>query len=61
METHALAQRVLVRAAAKAGGAEQLAKYLGVTPGRLADWMSGSKVPPVDVILRAVDLVIGER
>ena len=57
---HALAQRVLNRAAAKTGGPAALAAYLGVTPERLERWLAGLEVPPPESILRAVDLVIDE-
>ena len=49
METRALAQRVLARAALRIGGADRLARYLAVEPATL------------DAILRAVDLVVDER
>ena len=58
---HALAQRVLSRAAARAGGPDKLAAYLGVGRARLDRWLSGAEVPPTDTLLRAVDLVIDER
>lgn len=61
METRALAQRVLARAAARVGGADRLAKYLAVAPTTLDTWLQGIEVPPVEAILRAVDLVIDER
>lgn len=61
METRALAQRVLARAAARIGGADRLAKYLAVPPATLDTWLDGSVVPPVEAILRAVDLVVDDR
>ncbi|HYL89484.1 MAG TPA: hypothetical protein VEU32_12070 [Burkholderiales bacterium] len=56
-----MAQRVLARAAARVGGADRLAKYLAVAPTTLDTWLQGIEVPPVEAILRAVDLVIDER
>jgi hypothetical protein len=61
METHALAQRVLVRAARRIGGAEALAAHLRVAPARLARWLAGKEVPPTEILLRAVDVVVDER
>jgi hypothetical protein len=61
MDTQALAQRVLARAAVRIGGADRLASYLAVTPATLDVWLQGGEVPPVEAILRAVDLVVDER
>jgi hypothetical protein len=49
--------RTLQRAAEIVGGEEQLALKLGVTPSHLALWIKGFADPPLDVFLRAVDLV----
>jgi hypothetical protein len=49
--------RTLQRAAQVAGGEEMLASYLGVRPSRLRLWLQGHVSPPMDVFLRAVDLV----
>jgi DNA-binding transcriptional regulator YdaS (Cro superfamily) len=61
MDTRALAQRVLARAATRIGSADRLARYLGVQPATLEVWLQGSEVPPVEAILRAVDLVVDDR
>lgn len=61
MDTRALAQRVLARAAARIGSADRLAKYLAVPPAKLEIWLQGDEVPPVEAILRAVDLIIDDR
>jgi DNA-binding transcriptional regulator YdaS (Cro superfamily) len=61
MDARALAQRVLARAAARVGGADRLARYLAVEPATLELWLQGSAVPPIEAILRAVDLVIDDR
>jgi DNA-binding transcriptional regulator YdaS (Cro superfamily) len=61
MDTRALAQRVLARAATRIGGADRLARYLAVAPATLEVWLQGTEVPPVEAILRAVDLVVDER
>lgn len=61
MDTRALAQRLLARAAARIGGADRLAKYLAVAPETLELWLAGTEVPPVEAMLRAVDLVLDDR
>jgi hypothetical protein len=61
METRALAQRVLAKAAVRIGGADRLAAYLKVTPEELEVWLTGKAVPPVELILRATDLLVGEN
>ena len=49
--------RTLERAAQIAGGEQELALRLKITPSHLALWIHGVERPPVDVFLRAVDLV----
>jgi len=61
MDTGALAQRVLAKAAARLGSADRLARHLAVPPATLEIWLLGTEVPPVEAILRAVDLVIDDR
>jgi hypothetical protein len=61
MDHRALGQQVLAKAAARIGGVDRLADYLAVAPARLALWLDGTEVPPVETILRAVDLLIDER
>ena len=58
MDHRTLGQRVLAKAAARIGGAEQLAKYLAVPPATLEMWLEGGEVPPVEAVRRAVDLLI---
>jgi DNA-binding transcriptional regulator YdaS (Cro superfamily) len=50
--------RTLRRAAALVGGEQELALRLKVTPSHLVLWMAGAAVPPADVFLRAVDIVM---
>jgi hypothetical protein len=47
----------LRRAAEIAGGEQQLAFLLKVTPSHLALWLAGAEVPPGYIFLRAVDIV----
>jgi hypothetical protein len=49
--------RTLRRAAELVGDPERLALALKVTPSHLALWLDGNEQPPVEVFLRAVDLV----
>jgi hypothetical protein len=49
--------QTLQRAAQVAGGVEMLASYLKVRPSRLRLWLQGRVTPPMDVFLRAVDLL----
>lgn len=49
--------RTLQRATQVAGGVERLAFYLKVRPSRLRLWLQGRVSPPLDVFLRAVDLL----
>ena len=50
--------RTLRRAAELVGGEQALALRLKVTPSHLALWLAGRDVPPADVFLRAVDVVM---
>lgn len=49
--------RTLRRAAELIGGEGALAVALKVTPSHLALWLEGRESPPVEIFLRAVDLV----
>jgi hypothetical protein len=49
--------RTLRRAVDIVGGEHQLALRLKVKPNHLSLWLRGLCEPPVDVFLRAVDLV----
>ena len=50
--------RTLIRAAEIAGGAQELAFMLKVTPSHLSLWMGGLEPCPGHVFLNAVDLVL---
>ena len=58
-QIHALSQRILTKCANALGGAEALARHLGISEATLAEWLAGRKVPPVDAIMRAVAPLIG--
>jgi hypothetical protein len=51
--------KTLRRAAEVAGGEQELAVLLKVTPSHLRLWMTGFTDPPGDIFLRAVDVVLG--
>jgi hypothetical protein len=50
--------RTLIRAAEIAGGAQELAFRLKVTPSHLSLWMGGLEPCPSHIFLKAVDLVL---
>ncbi len=52
--------KTLARATLIAGGVEVLALQLGVDPDTLGSWLRGEKPPPVEVFLRAVDIVVAD-
>jgi hypothetical protein len=51
--------RVLRKAAQIAGGESALASALGVPLERLASWLGGEVVPPVDFYIAALHIVEG--
>jgi hypothetical protein len=53
--------RTLKRAAQIEGGEEALAFRLKVTPSHLTLWIQGIERPPVEIFLRAVDLVTEQQ
>jgi hypothetical protein len=50
--------RTLMRAAEIAGGAQELAFKLKVTPSHLSLWLAGLEPCPGHIFLKAVDLVL---
>ena len=52
--------RTLARAMLIAGSVEVLALRLGVDPVALGVWLRGERKPPVQVFLRAVDIVVAD-
>ena len=60
VDVGSLAQRVLRNAAKKLGGEKELAAYLGVSAHVLQEWLAGKDIPPTELILRAVDLLVDE-
>jgi DNA-binding transcriptional regulator YdaS (Cro superfamily) len=52
--------KTLARATRIVGGVDVLALQLGVEPATLGVWLRGEKQPPVEVFLRAVDIVVAD-
>jgi hypothetical protein len=57
-ESAAIVQRIFVRAAERLGSAAALAHHLGLAYQELRHYLYGQAVPPEQVLLRTVDLVI---
>lgn len=57
-DLHAVVQRLFVLAAQRIGGASALAKALDLDASEIKRYLAGEAVPPEDVLLRAVDLVL---
>ena len=53
--------RTLYRAVGLCGGVIALANYLGVPAMDLSNWLNGDVPPPVEVYIKAIDLVAGGR
>jgi len=51
-------EQTLRRASEIVGDDESLAQLLGCTRSQLLLWLSGDERPPMDVFLRAVDIVV---
>ena len=58
MDAHPVRTRALWRASEILGGSRPLRTYLNVSALVLATWMSGANVPPTDVFLKVVDLIV---
>jgi transcriptional regulator with XRE-family HTH domain len=51
-------EQTMRRAAVIVGDDESLAQRLGCTRSQLLLWLSGDERPPMDMFLRAVDIVV---
>jgi hypothetical protein len=58
MDASPIRTRALWRASEILGGRRPLRTYLNVSALVLATWMSGANVPPTDVFLKVVDLIV---
>ena len=54
----AIHRRALQRALELSGGAEPLARHLGVAPSAVRFWLNASSPLPGDIFLKIVDLVL---
>jgi hypothetical protein len=50
--------RTVHRACEVLGGLEPTSRHLGVPPVALSRWIAGAEQPPLDVFLKAVDVVL---
>ena len=53
--------QALRRAGEILGGTPQLRRYLRVSAFALAAWLAGAERPPVDIFLKAVDVIVLEE
>jgi hypothetical protein len=52
--------RTFVKAAELCGGQKKLARLLRVPLADLEKWSAGAETPPINVFLKAIDLVLDE-
>jgi DNA-binding transcriptional regulator YdaS (Cro superfamily) len=60
VDKNKIGAKVLARAAAKVGGARALAQHLGISPGVLSRYVTGTAAVPDSIFLRAVDVILDE-
>ena len=59
-DSHKVILRLFNRAAARIGNARLLALHLRLSDEQLAAYLMGKALPPDEVLLRAVDLILDE-
>ena len=59
-DQHRLILRLFTRAAAKVGSAAHLAMDLGIPYGELTLYLQGRAIPPEDLLLRTVAIILDE-
>jgi hypothetical protein len=59
-EQQAIVQRIFTRAAEKMGSVAALALHIRATYSEIRTYIAGEAMPPEDLLLRAVDLLIDE-
>ena len=59
-ESNAIVQRLYALAAQRIGSAAALGRYLGLSYAELAPYLAGEAIPPEELLLRTVDLVIDD-
>lgn len=57
---NAIIQRLFLHAERRLGGAVALGTHLGLKAEDLAPYLAGSAIPPADVLLRTVSLVLDD-
>jgi hypothetical protein len=56
-----LAQSILATCAAKFGGVGPLSVHLGVREDDLLNWIAGQRIPPVEVVRKAIEPFLGRQ
>lgn len=59
-ESNAIVQRLFTVAAQRVGSVHALGRHLGLDYAELRPYLAGEVIPPEEVILRTVDLVIDD-
>jgi hypothetical protein len=57
-ESKAIVQHIFVLAVRRIGGASALGRHLGVLYSELRTYLAGEAMPPTEVLLKTVELVI---
>lgn len=60
MEERRVVRRLFLRAAERLGSASALARSLGLTYPHIRSYLNGEAIPPDDLLLRTVALVIDD-
>jgi len=59
-ESQAIVQRIFTRAAENVGSTAAVARQLGVPYSEIKTYLAGEAMPPEELLLRAVELVLEE-
>ena len=59
-DEHRLVLKLFSRAAARAGSAGHLALRIKASPNEVSTYMQGKAIPPEDVLLRTVEIILDE-
>ena len=57
---NAIIQRIFLHAERRLGGVVALGKYLGLRPAELTPYLTGTALPPTDILLRTVSLALDD-
>jgi hypothetical protein len=58
MDAHDIYERLITRAAGRAGGLEPLAERLQLSAALLQDWLDGHQTPDVPTVLRLLEIAL---